>query len=175
MKIILIIAIIAIIIIIWIIIKWRAIVTDSKKLKKSDSILRIVIFESLHQKFIPIYGDDSIFLAVAIVNEIINEEPTNSKALSYKNNNINLIRQKTMEIIAIPEYAEAISLLLFIQWSFLVGEPAKQLTARADELSLTIMPPIKMLEASKNNKSDLINMIYQYAIEFQKTTYPLTR
>lgn len=142
--------------------------TVSKKLKESNSALRLGIFIKLNQKYQSIYGEDANFLAVGILNEILNEEPANDEGRSYRNLNSNLIRQKTLEISTMPEYADAISLLLFTQWTCLTGEASKHLTARADELSFAISPPIKMLETSNNNKFALANMIHAYATGFLK-------
>jgi len=168
------IAVVAIVVIVLIVlIKIRASSAFSKRIRESNSALRLGIFIKLKQKYLPTYGDDSTFLAVGIINEILNEEPTNSEGRRYKENNLNLIRQKTKEIIAMPEYADSISLLLFTQWTCLIGEASRLLTARAHELSLTISPPIKMLEISKDNKSVLINMIQAFATDFVKQSRDL--
>lgn len=144
----------------------------SKLLDDSQATIRLAIFARLFRDYTKLLGKDKAkFLAVAVLNEAIVEEPSNSEAKQFYESNRSLIIEESLKLCQNKKLAEAFSYLYAAQIIYLayttrnpIPERATQLSDRATELSLYIANTYDI--CGNSNMNQCAKAIVKYASEF---------
>lgn len=144
----------------------------SKLLDSSIERLRLGIFAQLYSKFTKEIGENEAkFLAAAVLNYVVTEEPNNNDAQRYFTEKESLITTEAKKLCEIKVLAEACSYLYAAQTIYLailchnpLSDRSVLLGNRATELSIHI-PNTYDLCGSGDAKQCII-AIAEYATEF---------
>lgn len=145
-------------------------------LQVSIDQLRLGLFVRLLAKYRSLIGEQQgRFLAAAIINTAIVEDPANPEATEYKAKNMALIQEEAEKLNLNDEFAEALSYLYAAESIVLTyrakdraSERAKQIVHRASELSLHI--PNTYDICGSDDFSQCVLAIAEYATAFVKTS-----
>ena len=145
-----------------------------KLLENAGEMLRICIFGRLYKRYIPQLGDrEAKFLAAAVFNEVVLEEPVGREASDYLVANKVRIWTEAKKLRSDPVIAEALSYLYAAQTLYDAyatrnpfSERARALGARATELSNNIPNTCDICGSADAN--DGIRAIASYADQFRR-------
>lgn len=147
-----------------------------KLLDGSIEKIRLGIFARLYSKYAIEFGENEAkFLAAAILNCVVMEEPGNDEAQRYYENKASLITTEAMKLYENEALAEACSYLYAAQTIYIaylshnpLSDRANQLGNRATELSIYIPNTYDL--CGTNDINQCVNAIAKYATEFLQSS-----
>lgn len=150
-------------------------------LDESITKLRLAAFTRL-EKYLAAHGKDTNFLAAGILNEALVEEPGNTDAQKYLEQNRQLIKSETRKLNQDPKLAEVLSYLYAAQTLYLAivthnpfSNRTQELGNKAIELSLNIASIYQICGSNDAQKcivalSEISTRLYENADQYHTST-----